>query len=109
MKLPCVRLLFVGGMLSEVFRGRSRRSIIYFPLPNPTCVLSIKGNVVEQYESLNLALFLRAMSALSYTVILRVNVVKLPCICFECLNDRWTEEMTTFYMQHSLALLSKVS
>ena len=30
--------------------------------------------MVEQYESLNLALFLRAMSALSYTVILRVNV-----------------------------------
>jgi hypothetical protein len=64
--------------------------------------------VVEQYESLNLALFLRAMSALSYTVILRVNVVKLPCICFECLNDRWTEEMTNFYMHHSLALLTKV-
>jgi hypothetical protein len=29
---------------------------------------------------LNLALFLRAMSALSYTVISRVNVVKLPCV-----------------------------
>ena len=35
--------------------------------------------MVEQYESLNLALFLRAMSALSFMAGERY-VVKLPCV-----------------------------
>jgi hypothetical protein len=44
--------------------------------------------VVEQYESVNLALFLRAMSALSFMAGERKRyVVKLPCVRLIIVGD----------------------
>ena len=42
--------------------------------------------MVEQYESLNLALFLRVMSALLFMAGERY-VVKLPCVCLIIVGD----------------------